>query len=202
MKIRLPRIRIAHLLVAILIMTNTGCLGGLIVAGVAATAAGGGAGYAYVRGEVPRDYPVDPIRAEAAVRAAMTELQFQEVRRERDGNKLSIETHTTNNNTITLMVSPKDKDIKSDPTVTRVSVRVGVFGDEALSIRILNTIDKYLVPGTPAATIQPAAFHPVSAPPPNETPVPPIAGSSGSPVTTGQPIPTNLEPQPVPVTRK
>jgi hypothetical protein len=164
-------------------LTNSGCLGGLIVAGVAASAAGGATGYAYVRGEVPRDYPVDPVRAEAAVRATLAEMQFQEVRRERDGAKISIETHTPNNTTVMIYVTPRDKQVNVDPNVTRVAVRVGVFGDEPLSVRILNTIDKYLLPpGPPPIPNQPTAFHPVSTPAPPETAVPPLAGS-------GQPVP-------------
>jgi hypothetical protein len=174
------RIWFAQGVVGLLLLTNSGCLGGLIVAGVAGAAAGGATGYAYVRGEVYRDYPVDPVRAEAAVRATLAEMQFQEVRRERDGAKISIETHTPNNTTVMVYVIPRDKQVNADPNVTRIAVRVGVFGDEELSVRILNTNDKYLLPpGAPV--IQPTVFNQVPTAAPVETAVPPLA-SSGQPV--------------------
>ena len=62
--------------IGLLLLTNTGCLAGVILGAGAAAAGGAYAGYAWTKGQLYRDYPADFPRSEAAVRAAMAESQL------------------------------------------------------------------------------------------------------------------------------
>lgn len=191
------RFRLA--LIGLLLLVNSGCLGAAIVAGGAAAAGGATAGWFYVRGPLYRDYPVDLDRAHLAVQAAMGEMQLPVLRRDLalDQGKITLETRLTDGRSAWLCMSTEGKPIPADGTVTRVSVRIGAFGDEEVSRRILDQIGKFLAPAGPVP-IQPVPLAgPVPAVP-TSGPIKPVAATE--PIATIS-TPTPLETGPPPMAR-
>ena len=115
-------------------MVCTGCVA--LVAGGAA-AAGAGA-VAYVNGELKTTESTSLEHARNATMIAIKEMQFGIVGDETDGltQHISVRTSTDKKVTITL--------VKESDTVTAIGVRVGVFGDEVLSMQVLNKIKSHL----------------------------------------------------------
>jgi hypothetical protein len=167
--------RIAYLVVAGLALVNGGCL-----AIAAAGAAGGAAaaGYYYYRGRIYRDYPAALPDTRAALRASLTELGFPVLGEEADGEGAFVKTRTADESTVRIYVDSVASRVPADGPTTRVSIRVGAFGDEAVSVRILNQVTMHLVPPTlvppSAAQPPPGPVQPVSAVRPS-TPEPPLA---------------------------
>jgi len=109
---------------------STGCL---------AAAAGAGAGaVAYVRGELDATVDASPDRTVRAVGRAVQQLEFAKVSESKDA-LLSI--------TVVRNAADKKIEIRTErmgATLTRIKIRVGVFGDEALSQAILDKIKSNL----------------------------------------------------------
>lgn len=150
------RSRLLVVFVAGLAIVQGGCL--LILAGVAG---GATAGYFFYKGRISQDYPAHLLDVHHAVHAALLDLHFLVLNDEVKDGKAFLLTKTTNGKKVRIYVNSLNSPIPAEGLITRVSIRVACFGDEAISKRILNQIGLHLVPG-PAV---------IPAPPPSPTPV-------------------------------
>jgi hypothetical protein len=158
--------RAALVAVALVALANAGCL----VAAVGAAAGTAGAvTYFYFTAPLVRDYPAAYGDALAATKAALADLQFPVVKEEPLGQGTLIETRTGDNVKVQVTLDVLTSPVPADGSLTRVSVRVGHFGDEAVSARIQDQIAKHMPP--PPAPAVPT----VLAPRPPETAPPPLA---------------------------
>jgi hypothetical protein len=170
---------------ALLALSSSGCAALLIGGGVAA---GGAAGYAYYKGNVPRDYPNDFEQTWKATNYALSDLGFPIVTVSKSFQRGTIESRTANGDKIVLLLEPSPaRHAAPDITeATRVHIRVGLFGDQPLSERIHQHIEGYLLQaaGPVSAPPIPTLQQPVQVPggpvqiPPNQAP--PGWSSTGS----------------------
>jgi hypothetical protein len=151
--------RIGYALIGLLLLANGGCI--WVALGGAAAAGGAAASYVYVRGRLYHDYHTDLAHAQAGVQAAMNELQLTLLQRELDDNKVTFETSAADGTAITVYLKTWAGRIPTDGPVTRVSVRVGAFGDEEVSARILQQVDQHLLPPGQLPINPPPGFVPV-----------------------------------------
>lgn len=122
------------LLMASLLTLASGCA--LFVVG--AVAAGGVAGYAWVNGEIKATESVSLNQTWEATLAAMGDLQFPVTAKAKDALEGSVTAQNAKNTTIKI-------DLKYvSNTSTEIRIRVGAFGDEALSRVILDKIKAHL----------------------------------------------------------
>ena len=165
---------------ALLLLANGGCLAAAVGVGVAA--AGGTAGYVYLKGNVPDDFNADFNATWAATKTALADLRMPLTRENRDGQKGTLETKTGTGDVVTLYLETRVSKVPADGPVTRVNVRVGTLGDEKVSDRLLEQIAFRLSPppplpqaptaGRPAVNnVAPVGFQ--TAPPPLANPQPP-----------------------------
>jgi hypothetical protein len=162
--------------VAAVALVNGGCL-----AAAAAGAAGGGAAafYAYQRGRIYRDYPAGLTDATAAVRTSLAELQFPPAVEKSDGSTLTFETKTSDGAKVHVFLEAQNSRIPGDGPVTCVTVRVGAFGDDKVSARILDQVSMHLVvPSVPQSSLSPPPVPRPVPPRPPETTAPPLATSA------------------------
>lgn len=176
--------RLGWIALALVALVNGGCL--LAVAGVGAGAA---AGYAYYNGLLYRDYHAGLADTLAAVKTSLAELQFPIIEQKAEAGGAYVKTRTADGHTVRIHLDVVNSPIPIEGSLTRVGVRVGFSGDEAISARILDTVSSHLVPpgavpapaptatpggatlGVPQAKVQPTALRPVSF----ETTAPPLA---------------------------
>jgi hypothetical protein len=165
----LPLVALAGLALA-----NAGCL----AVAVGAAAAGGVAGYAYYKGGLYRDYAADLEPTWVAVQAALNDLGLPLMHMERSGAGGEIESRTADEYKVNVWVETVAGQPGEGPK-TRVGVRVGVFGDQSLSIRFLDQVQSRLSGvGGPVPAGQPANFAPAPPVPPQTAP-PPLADGAG-----------------------
>lgn len=160
--------RTAFVAVALVALTNAGC----IIAAVGAAAGGAAAvGYAYYAAPLVREYPTPFGETLAAVKAALADLQFPVVKETPAGDGTVIETRTGEGVKVQVSLDIITSAVPADGSVTKVSVRVGHFGDDAVSTRIQDQIAHHLpgLPPPPAPMLQ-APRPPESAPPPLAAP--------------------------------
>ena len=161
--------RTAFLAVAALALANAGCL----VAAVGAAAGGAAAvGYAYYTAPLVHEYPVPMNDALAAVKTSLAELQFPIVKEQPDGASTVIDTRTGDGVKVRIGLDLVTSPVPADGSVTKISVRVGHFGDEEISSRIQDQIAHHLPspPPPPVPALQ-APRPPESGPPPLAAPV-------------------------------
>jgi hypothetical protein len=164
------------LLVGTLALVQAGCL--VVAAGVVGGAAAGG--YVWYKGRICRDYPAGFNDTVAALRAALFEMQFPITSEESKNGTTYLGSRTAAGTTIRIWVEPVPSPIPAEGTLTRISIRVGVIGDEALSTRIFDQAARHLVPPqllqpTPSAPAVAFPLQPVAAHLPGETVQPPLA---------------------------
>ena len=162
--------RVGWLLLALAALVNGGCL--LAVAG-AAGAGAAAAGYVYYNGLLYRDYPSNQADTLAAVRAALDELKFPIKEEKTDTGSVYIRTRTNDGHSVRIFLDLVPSPIPVEGTMTRVGVRVGYAGDEAVSARILDQVSRHLVP--PSMLPAPAGAALGAPRPANETQPPPLA---------------------------
>jgi len=174
------RKRLFLVLLAVATLPAIGCLAaGLAAAGAAACAGAGG--YAYVKGRMTRDYPASIADTTQAAQTSLTELGFPVLDKTSAVGSATLVTETSNGHRLSVDLTTIGSDIPSDAGVTRVGIRVGVFGDEHVSDRILDQIALHLVPG---ARPRQGVF------PPGQGPLQPIAATGGQEKL--QPIPVTV----------
>jgi hypothetical protein len=175
--------RASWLILAAIAATQSGCL-----AAAAGCAAGAGAGYAYYKGRVDRDYTANRDDVWAALHTSLGELQMPVVKEEREADEDHIETRTAEGDKVKIYVEVHKSAIPAEGDISKVSVRVATWGDSVVSSRVLDQVDRHLMPGIPVQgqPIQPVSATGVPAPPtpsgaPTQSPPPPLArGSDGS----------------------
>jgi Protein of unknown function (DUF3568) len=177
-----PFNRIGIVLIGLLLLTNTGCIAALVLGAGAAAAGGAAAGYAYMNGKLYRDYPTDFTNAQTAVKVAMAEAQLPLLSQELGAGKAELTTRTTDGTSVKIFITTGASPLPADGPVTRIGVRVGAFGEEGVSTRILDQIGKHLAPPLPPfqptpvqATAPLGPLQPVSGTRPAETGPPPLA---------------------------
>jgi hypothetical protein len=141
---------------------NAGCL--VVAAGTAAGA--GAAGYAYYRGNVEREYAASFEQTWSAAQAALADLGLPVISVTHGYGDGTVECQTADGRKVEINVEAADS---PGAPLTRVGVRVGVFGDRPLSERYLDQLQSRL-PAAPAGC--PGTAMP---PPPAETAPPPLA---------------------------
>jgi hypothetical protein len=163
------------LLAAVGAVASAGCL-----AVAAGAAAGGGAvTYFYVRGRVSQEYVATFADTWRATLDAVREQGLPLVSNENDGKSGKITSRTADGSTITIDLDTVPSRIPAEGSVTSVCVRVGAFGDQAVSERFLAAVSAHLVPvgagpipGT-GPTVPGGPIRPVAAAGPTETSPPP-----------------------------
>lgn len=100
-----------------------------------AGAAGGGA-VAYVRGELKAVEEVSLDRAWSAAKQAMSDLEFSVTKAEKDSFNGELVARGAGDKKVVVKLK-----MQSD-SVTEIRIRVGTFGDEVMSRKILETIKK------------------------------------------------------------
>ncbi|HVS52684.1 MAG TPA: DUF3568 family protein [Opitutaceae bacterium] len=100
---------------------------------VAAGAAGAGT-VAYIRGELDATLPTDLDATDAAANRALQRLQFMKISEAKDALSVSIAARTAQDKKIGITLS------KTADNLTRVRIRVGLFGDETASRALLDAI--------------------------------------------------------------
>jgi hypothetical protein len=176
--------RAAWVILAALAATQSGCL-----AAAAGCAAGAGAGYAYYKGKLDRDYVANRDDVWAALHTSLGELQMPVVKEEREPDEDSIETRTADGDKVKIYVDVHKSSIPAEGDISRVSIRVATWGDSTVSSRVFDQVDRHLMPGVPVQgqPIQPVSATGVPPPPtpsgaPPQSAAPPLArGSSGKP---------------------
>ena len=98
----------------------------------------GAAGYAYVKGEHERVYPYPMAQTASAVRDALHEMTLPVVRDAADELGARFESRTAQGEKVVITLEPQGQ------AVTKVGIRVGVFGDEDASRTIAARIDERL----------------------------------------------------------
>jgi hypothetical protein len=184
--------RILHVAVALLALAHGGCLW------VAAGAAGGAAaGAAYYYGKVCQTYPSSLDDSTAATKTALADLGMPVLEEKREGGEMFMKSQTSDGDPVRIYLNPEASKFPADGPLTKVTVRVGAFGDHPSSNRVLDQIGVHLAPasvasaGPPgtavAATTAPPPIARVAAsgPPPAITPPPPPPGTL--PPTTAPP---------------
>ncbi len=119
------------------------CAGGGCTAVLVGGAAAGGVGVAaYVMGdlEAVEEVPLD--KAWGASKAAIDELAFTPVSDTKDEVSAKLVTRTASDRKVTIALKRQTDEL------TKISIRVGVWGDEALSLKILESIrEQYATAG-------------------------------------------------------
>lgn len=113
------------------------CLGASVftLSGCILAAAGAGAGaVAYVRGELEANLDNDYNAVVEASRGALADLEFARVSENKDALKAVMISRTAMDKKVEVTVSSSGK------SLTNIKIRVGIFGDEQLSISILDRI--------------------------------------------------------------
>jgi hypothetical protein len=121
----------ASILVAIL---SSGCAA-VIVGGAAAAGAGT---YAYVSGQLKTSEAVTYERAQTAASAGLSDLGYSITATEHDAIKTRYIARGSGDKKVTVTVE------KISGTVSEFRIRVGTFGDAALSVAIMDAIKKRL----------------------------------------------------------
>lgn len=121
---------------ASILVLSSGCVAPVILLG--AGAAGGAGTYAYVNGEVTAVVSASMDHAWGATLAAMKELEFPILSQAKDSLQGQLTAHNASGKKVTIKVK------KVSDQATEIHIRVGTFGDEALSHVILGKIQKQI----------------------------------------------------------
>ncbi|WP_422926846.1 DUF3568 family protein [Singulisphaera sp. PoT] len=122
-------------------LTLAGCRSVAPMAGAMATSSG----FSYSAGRATQEFNCAPTALLASVTGAMEDLRFNSVRQTTDAGTIIFNGTTADARRVSVMVHPIQ-------TLSRVSVRIGWFGDEPLSRALLDRI------GVRLGTLPPAAI--------------------------------------------
>jgi hypothetical protein len=143
--------RAALVIVAGLLLVSSGCLALAVSAAVGGAA---GAGYLYYAGKASRPYNASFNDAWAATHAALSDLGMRVQSEGRDALVGEIHSLLADGSKVRIYFDVKESKIPAEGPVVVLGIRVGTFGDEAASVRILNQIDLHLSHPAPVA-VQP-----------------------------------------------
>ncbi len=165
------------------VVSSAGCVAAGLAAAGAAAAAGAG-GYAYYKGRMTRDYPAALPETLKAAETSLSELGFPVLDRQDTVSGATLITETTRGTRLMVDLTTQGSAIPSDGTFTRVGIRVGVFGDEDISDRILDRMSLHLVPGarTGAPVLPPGSPVPGSMQPGGIQPIAATGGPAATPI--------------------
>ncbi len=105
------------------------------LSGCIAAAAGAGAGVvAYARGDLDATLSHDYSRVVESARRAIGELEFAKVSDNKDALKAVLVARTALDKKVEITIANSGKKL------TNIKIRVGLFGDEALSLAVLDKI--------------------------------------------------------------
>jgi hypothetical protein len=106
-----------------------------VLPGCIAVAAGAGAGaVAYVRGDLEANLEQDYTQVIKAARKAVDDLEFAKVSENKDALKAVLISRTAMDKKVEIIVTNSGK------TLTNIKIRVGLIGDQELSMKILDKI--------------------------------------------------------------
>lgn len=105
---------------------------------IVAAGAAGASTVAYVRGDLMAPLDADYESAVKASRRALDKLEFKIIDEKRDALAADFVARTALDKKVQVRVT------KQGEKVTQIRIRVGVFGDEALSMTVLNEIKQRL----------------------------------------------------------
>lgn len=125
---------LALLLIVSILPGSIGC-GVALFAGGAAAGAGS---YAYVTGELKASEAVSLENAYQAAQQAMSDLEFTVTDKEKDAFYAEVNARRASGKKIKIKLD------KESNSLTRISIRVGTFGDESMSQKILERIKKHI----------------------------------------------------------
>lgn len=116
---------------ALVVVWQPGCVA--VVAGVA-----GAGAVAYVRGELQALLDAPYASVVRAANRAVSELEFVKVSERMDALTAVLIARTANDKKVEIRI------LKSTDAITRVEIRVGIFGEEALSQTVLAQLREHL----------------------------------------------------------
>lgn len=115
----------------------TGCIGAAILGGLAAGTVAGAGAIAYSKGELRAMESITLDQGWNAARQAMKDLELNAVDKGKDRLQAKLSGRTAGGKEITVKLKSKGA------RLTEVRIRVGTFGEEDLSRRILEAMRKY-----------------------------------------------------------
>ena len=110
---------------------------------VVAAAAGTGAGVAYVRGDLDATVDVGPAAAADATERAFKDLELNLISKESSALDAKLVGRTARDVKLTVVIKGESDKL------SRISVRTGVFGDDAVQERVLAKIREHLGAASP-----------------------------------------------------
>lgn len=113
----------------------------LVSSGCAALLIGGGAGagtVAYLKGELKSTEEASIDKTWQAAQETMKDLEFVITSKEKDAFSAKLIAYRANDKKVEMYLR------KASENTTEVKIRVGVFGDESLSLIILKSLKKHL----------------------------------------------------------
>jgi hypothetical protein len=113
------------------VVMQTGCL--VVAAGAAAAGT-----VVYVRGDLKASLPNSYDAVVKAANQAIDSLRFRKTEEEGDALKTEIEARTGTDKSVDIDI------VRVSDSLTEVHIRVGVFGDEAMSLTILDKMKESL----------------------------------------------------------
>ena len=122
--------RLPAALLAALALTTLAALGGCVAAAVGA----GASVVAYVRGDLETTMPTEYAKVVDSARRALKDLEFARVSDSKDALKADLVARTALDKKVEVTLTNSGKNL------TNIKIRVGVFGDEQLSLAILDKI--------------------------------------------------------------
>lgn len=117
----------AMCILSLIAATQSGCL-------VAAAAGVAGGTVAYVKGEEEAIVSAGPEQATAAAKAAIEDLKLLLVSHNANAVEGLVKARTLSDKEVTITIKAESSEL------SRVTVRIGYFGDEAMSLQILEKL--------------------------------------------------------------
>jgi len=105
-----------------------------VLSGCLAAGAGAGAAVAYVKGQLETSLATDYAKVVKAAQQAITQLEFAKISEKKDGLKAEFVARTALDKKVEINLT------KTGDKLTKVEIKVGLFGDQDLSQAILGKI--------------------------------------------------------------
>lgn len=131
----MPKNFLLTTVLGIILLFSSGCAGVLLLGG----GAGAGAGtIAYLRGELKSTEEASIDRTWQAAQKAIEELEFSVTSEEKDAFSAKLIARGANDKKVVINLQ------RITDELTEVSIRVGIFGEESLSLLVLERLQKHL----------------------------------------------------------